>query len=104
MPVSIRRKIVLIVKDNIKGKGRHRLSLFRILSAYIELKRKIVMMKFSIYESRMCLVLGFVFSFSACKDDDDDKSDKTTNQWIESAMRSYYLWYEEIPDKKELNL
>ena len=60
------------------------------------------MMKFSIY-GRMCLVLGFVFSFSACKDDDDDKSDKTTNQWIESAMRSYYLWYEEIPDKKELN-
>lgn len=42
------------------------------------------MMKFSIY-GRMCLVLGFVFSFSACKDDDDDKSDKTTNQWIESA-------------------
>ena len=28
-------------------------------------------MKFSIY-GRMCLVLGFVFSFSACKDDDDD--------------------------------
>ena len=41
--------------------------------------------------------------FMGCKDDDDDKSDKTTNQWIESAMRSYYLWYEEIPDKKELN-
>lgn len=59
------------------------------------------MMKFSIY-GRMCLVLG-LYSFSARKDDDDDKSDKTTNQWIESAMRSYYLWYEEIPDKKELN-
>lgn len=60
------------------------------------------MMKFSIY-CRICLLLGLLFSFSACKDDDDDKSDKATNQWVESTMRSYYLWYEEIPDKNKLN-
>lgn len=61
------------------------------------------MMKYSIY-CRVCLLLGLLFFFSACKDDDDDvKSDKATNQWIESTMRSYYLWYEDIPDKAKLN-
>lgn len=61
-----------------------------------------VMMKFSLY-CRICLLLGLLFSFSACKDDDDDKSDKATNKWIESTMRSYYLWYNDIPDKEQLD-
>lgn len=60
------------------------------------------MIKFSSY-CRVCLLLGLLFSFSACKDDDDDKSDKATNKWIESTMRSYYLWYNDIPDKGQLN-
>ena len=61
------------------------------------------MMNLSMY-FRACLLLGLVFSCFACKKDDgNDKNNKTTNQWIESTMRSYYLWYEEIPDKKSLN-
>lgn len=60
------------------------------------------MMKFSVY-CRVCLLLGLLLSFSACKDDDDDKGDKATNQWIEKTMRSWYLWYDDIPATGKLN-
>lgn len=60
------------------------------------------MMKYSIY-CRIGLLSVFLFFFSGCEKEEDEKSDKATNQWIESTMRSYYLWYEDIPDKTKLN-
>lgn len=59
-------------------------------------------MKYSIHFP-VCLLLGLVFFFSACEKDDGAKSDKSTNQWIESTMRSWYLWYDQIPEKAKLN-
>ena len=45
---------------------------------------------------RLFLLLGFLLSFSACKDDDKVVNDITTNRWIENTMRSYYYWYGDI--------
>ena len=59
------------------------------------------MIKFSAY-CRVCLLLGLLCALSSCEKD-DDKSDKAVNQWIDATMRSWYLWYSDIPDKKQLN-
>ncbi|WP_322934092.1 S41 family peptidase [Bacteroides sp. CG01] len=59
------------------------------------------MIKFSAY-CQVCLLLGLLCAFSSCEKD-DDKSDKAINQWIDATMRSWYLWYSDIPDKKQLN-
>ena len=52
---------------------------------------------------RLFLLLGFLLSFSACKDDDKVVNDITTNRWIENTMRSYYYWYGDIPETNKLN-
>lgn len=57
------------------------------------------MIKFSAY-CRVCLLLGLLCALSSCEKD-DDKSDKAVNQWIDATMRSWYLWYSDIPDKKQ---
>lgn len=59
------------------------------------------MIKFSVY-CRTCLLVGLLLSFVSCEKD-DDKSDKSVNQWIDATMRNWYLWYNDIPDKKQLN-
>lgn len=62
------------------------------------------MNKISIYQ--VSLLLGLLFSFSACEKDDDGngtQSDSSINQWIDKTMRDWYLWYDEIPDKGKLN-
>lgn len=41
----------------------------------------------------------------SCKTDSDDVdlSDEGTNSWIYEVMTDYYLWYDDIPDKGNLN-
>lgn len=53
------------------------------------------------------LFFSVLLLVTACQPDDDNgrKSHKygSTNEWIESSMRSMYFWHEDIPNKSELN-
>lgn len=50
--------------------------------------------------------------FVGCSDDKDDGPDgpstdsenKKANTWIQKTMKDHYLWYDEIPDKEDLDL
>lgn len=49
-------------------------------------------------------VLSFFFTVSSCsKEGEPDLSEEGTNEWIYNTMKSYYLWYEDIPAKESLN-
>lgn len=53
------------------------------------------------------LFLSGLLFFGACgKDDEPGKNGNygSTNEWIETSMRNQYLWYEDIPAKRELNM
>ena len=42
--------------------------------------------------------------FTSCKNNDDNKEEvNKTNRWIETNMRHWYYWYDEIPVKSNLN-
>ena len=42
--------------------------------------------------------------FTSCKNNDDSKEEANkTNRWIETNMRHWYYWYDEIPAKSNLN-
>lgn len=55
------------------------------------------------------LMLVSLVILGACQSDDDEPSESTlstnrqVNEWIDNIMRKYYLWYEEIPEKKNLD-
>ncbi len=61
----------------------------------------------SVKIDRWIVVLGLficlVFTQSCKKDDNVDTSDEGTNEWIYNTMTSYYLWYEDIPNKNTLD-
>ena len=54
--------------------------------------------------SFLWVLMGLLY-FSACKSDDELEtlSDEGTNDWIYRVMEAYYLWYEDIPEKANLN-
>ncbi|MDO4755220.1 MAG: peptidase S41, partial [Parabacteroides sp.] len=54
---------------------------------------------------RYLWVLMGLLLLSACKSDDgvETLSDEGTNDWIYQVMYKYYLWYEDIPEKGNLN-
>ena len=67
------------------------------------LKAKIMNYSHSIIFGLIALTI-----LSACKSDDEPSSGKSsankqTNEWIDAIMRNHYLWYEELPEKGELN-
>ncbi|MBR5298347.1 MAG: hypothetical protein IKU29_10845 [Parabacteroides sp.] len=57
-----------------------------------------------IKESSLWIIMSLLL-FSACKSDDEveNLSDEGTNDWIYRVMDAYYLWYEDIPEKNNLN-
>lgn len=58
------------------------------------------------YKTRMTL-LGLLTCLllapSCTKDDEPDLSEEGTNEWIYKTMKSYYLWYKDIPAKENLD-
>ena len=54
--------------------------------------------------SFLWVLMGLLY-FSACKSDDELEtlSDEGTNDWIYRVMDAYYLWYDDIPEKANLN-
>lgn len=51
-----------------------------------------------------CQLALIIFCCSSCqKESADEKLNHKTNQWIETNMRHWYYWYNDIPAKSKLN-
>ena len=50
----------------------------------------------------LCFLL-LLSLFTSCKNDDDKEDSTKTNRWIETNMRHWYYWYDEIPTTNKLN-
>ena len=49
-------------------------------------------------------LIGLLWMGTSCKDETKpDLTEEGTNDWIYNTMKSYYLWYKDIPAKETLN-
>ena len=48
-------------------------------------------------------LIAVILLLASCNKDDADKATSNANRWIETNMRHWYYWYDEIPESKKLN-